>query len=229
MRWVESVTTYLGMSWVELLATLFGLACVALYVVQNVWSWPTGLVQVCLYVWVFYQARLYSDVLLQLVYIVLQLYGWYHWARGGPGKDEELPISRLTRSGWVIWVAVAAGGTLALGFVMRRYTDAALPYWDAAIAAMSLVAQYLIARKVLENWLLWWAVDVLGVGVYFAKGLYPTTVLYAVFLGMAIAGWLAWRRSYRMQQTNPPRPRGFEVVVASSSANSSHPTADTSS
>jgi nicotinamide mononucleotide transporter len=227
VSWYEHVTAYLGMSWVELLATLFGLACVALYVVQNVWSWPTGLVQVCLYVWVFFQARLYSDALLQLVYIVLQLYGWYHWVRGRPGNDQELPISRLTRSGWVLWLTVAAGGALGLGYVMHRYTDAALPYWDALIVALSLAAQYLIARKVLENWILWWAVDVLGVGVYFAKGLYLTTALYAVFLGMAIAGWLAWRRSYRMQPIRTPD--GLEAVVASSSASSSHPTAGTSS
>lgn len=186
------------MSVIEWVATIFGLLCVGLYVRQNVWSWPTGLVQVVLFAWVFYKAKLYSDVLLHLVYVVLQIYGWYQWTRGGT-KEDRLPLSRLNASGVAVALGTAAGGTLALGYVMSRYTDASLPYWDAGIAAISLVAQYLIARKVLENWLLWIVVDVLAIGVYWAKGLHVTTVLYAVFLCMATAGWFAWRKSYRQQ------------------------------
>lgn len=225
MNLFELLTTRLGMTAVELVATLFGLACVALYVVQSIWSWPTGLVQVCLFAWVFYHAQLYSDFLLHLVYIALQLYGWYHWLRGAPRDAETLPITRLAPPAGLAWIAVAASGTAVLGFVMGRYTDAALPYWDAAIAALSLVAQYLLARKVLENWLLWVVVDVIAIGVYLAKGLYITTVLYAVFLVMAVTGYLAWRRSYFQQRLGP----GFDVGPASSSASSSPLTADTSS
>jgi nicotinamide mononucleotide transporter len=212
------------MTWIELIATLFGLACVWFYIRQSIWSWPTGLVQVCLYVWIFFQARLYSDFLLQLVYVVLQLYGWYYWLRGSGKQAGEVPVVRLARAAAVAWLGVAVVGTAILGFVMRRYTNAALPYWDAAITVLSLIAQALLARKVLENWPIWVTVDVLAIGVYLAKGLYITTGLYAVFLGMAIAGWIAWQRSYRIASA-----KGFDGAAASSSASSSPLTAGTSS
>jgi nicotinamide mononucleotide transporter len=140
----------------------------------------------------------------------LQVYGWHHWLRGGGrngGADDELPITRLTPLGMAAWALAGAVGAAALGAVIRRYTDAALPYWDAAITVLSLVAQVLLARKVLENWLFWIGVDVLAVGVYAAKKLYPTTGLYAVFLVMAIAGWMAWRKEFR-RNLMPPSAAG---------------------
>jgi len=197
------------MSITEWVAVAFGLACVALTIYQNIWCWPTGLVQVILYVGIFYQARLYSDVLLQLVYIVLQIYGWYHWVRGGP-RDSTLAISRLTPTSFSMWFLVSAIATGCLGFVMRRYTGAALPYWDATITILSLVAQYLLSRKTLENWLFWIAVDVLGIGVYASKHLIATSGLYGVFLVMAICGWLAWKKSFKAQAPVP----GFDAVAA---------------
>lgn len=205
---------------VELVATIFGIACVWLYVRQSVWSWPVGLVQVGLYLWVFFNARLYSDVLLHLVYVVLQVYGWYCWARPVV-QAEPRPVTRLAARGWVTWGVAAAAGSLLLGFVMHRFTDAALPYPDAAIAGFSLVAQYLLARKILENWLIWIGVDLLAIGVYAAKGLYLTTGLYAVFLIMAYMGWTAWNKSYIR---NPSAAAG-----GSSSASSSRRLVGTSS
>jgi nicotinamide mononucleotide transporter len=216
-------------STIELVATAFGLACVWLYVRQSIWSWPAGLVQVVLFAWVFYQARLYSDFLLHLVYIVLQIYGWHHWAaRGAP--LPHLPIARLTPQRCAMWGAIALLGSLALGGTMHRFADASLPYWDASIAAMSLVAQYLLARKILENWLLWIAVDIVAIGVYLAKGLYVTSGLYAVFLCMATAGWMAWLTSYRRQTTvGVPHPGTSEAAAGSPSANSCPRTAGISS
>ena len=131
------------MSAIELSATLFGLACVWLTISRSIWCWPTGLVQVVLYVWIFYRAKLYSDVGLQVVYIVLQAYGWHHWLRGrsrGDSSVAELPITRLTPIALAVWAAAAAAGTVVLGRVMNRYTDAALAYWDAAITALRAVS-----------------------------------------------------------------------------------------
>ena len=130
------------MTAIEVVATLFGLACVWLTIRRSIWCWPTGLVQVVLYVWIFYRAKLYSDVGLQVVYTFLQLYGWHHWLRGGArngGADGQLPVTRLTPAGLASWAVAGLAGTAALGAVMRRYTDAALPYWDAAITALSLL------------------------------------------------------------------------------------------
>ena len=220
------------MTTLEIIATLFGLACVALTIRRNIWCWPTGLVQVVLYAWIFYRAKLYSDALLQVVYVALGVYGWYYWLRGGP-RDDGPPIRRLGVPGWAYSLLAGALGAAALGTVMARYTDAALPYPDAAVVSLSLVAQFLLSRKVLENWPFWAVVDVLAIGVYAAKGLYVTTVLYAVFLVMAVCGWYAWSRTYRRQQgqaDQTPTPTDAPVAAAaSSSASSCPPTGATSS
>jgi nicotinamide mononucleotide transporter len=178
----------------EATAVIFGVACVWLTVRQNIWCWPTGLVQVVLYIFIFYEAKLYSDVLLQVVYVGLQLYGWHHWLRGGR-PDSPLVVTSAGVTGSATWIIVGLVGALGLGLGMSRYTDAALPYWDAAIASLSLVAQYLLARKVLQSWLFWIVVDVIAIGVYAAKALYLTTGLYLLFLGLATLGYFEWKRT----------------------------------
>lgn len=182
------------MSHLELIAAVFGLACVWLVVRQNIWCWPMGLVQVALYVAIFYDARLYADMGLHVIYIFLQLYGWQHWLRGGP-RENTLPVTRLPWQANLAWALSIAAGAGSLGLALDHNTNADLPYWDSAIVAMSLAAQYLLARKVLENWAWWIAVDVLGIGVYAYKELYYTAGLYAVFLGLSVWGWFAWRKS----------------------------------
>lgn len=218
------------MTLIELIATVCGVICVYLTIRQSVWCWPVGLVQVTLFVWVFYRAKLYSDVILHIVYIGLGVYGWYHWLRGGSSRrlaaGTVLPITRIGAASGAAWLLAAAAATTGWGHLMRRYTDASLPFWDAAIAVLSLVAQFLLGRKVLENWLFWIAVDVLAVGVYAAKELYLTAGLYGLFLVMAVLGWLQWRKSFRLQATglgdSAPAP-------GSSSENSFRLTAGTSS
>jgi nicotinamide mononucleotide transporter len=182
------------MNWLEVVAVVFGLACVALTVRQNVWCWPTGLVQVALYVFIFYQARLYSDLLLHIFYIGLQIYGWYHWTRGRR-NEAALPVSTLTRRMLLLACLGAVAGAIGWGGAMAHCTDAAAPYADAFVASASLVAQYLLARKKLENWYFWIVVDVVAIAVYWSRELRLTAGLYAVFLGLCIAGLVAWRRS----------------------------------
>lgn len=183
---------------VELVAAAIGLVAVWLVVREHVWSWPIGAVQVALYIFIFAEARLYADAGLQVIYLVLQFYGWHEWLHGGAHHDR-LTVSRASSVTMAVSMVVGATGTLALGFFLARYTNQALPYWDSGIAAFSLVAQWMLAKKILQNWLLWFAIDVVAVGVYLSRGLYPTTVLYAVYLGLAVAGWRAWNRSMRAQ------------------------------
>jgi nicotinamide mononucleotide transporter len=186
-------------STIEIIAAAFGLIAVALNVRQHILCWPTGLVQVALYVVVFWEAKLYSDLVLHLVYVVLQLYGWYHWLHGGANQG---PL-RTSAIGWrrsAAWMGVALVGTLAWGGLMARYTDAAVPYPDAFILAASLVAQWLMVEKVVESWAFWLIIDVVAVWVYWQKGLYPTVALYAVFLGLATAGWVTWQRALVREQ-----------------------------
>ena len=184
------------MSALEVVAVIFGLLCVTLVVRQSIWCWPTGLIQVSLYLVIFYQVKLYSDVILQVFYIAMNIYGWYYWLHGGR-KREPLPVTRLSLPANAGWIGVTAAGTGLWGLAMAHWTDAALPYGDAFTTVASLVAQWLMARKRIENWLFWIAVDIAAVGIYWYKGLYLTSGLYAVFLGLCIAGWISWKRDLR--------------------------------
>ena len=186
------------MTLIEAIAVVFGLICVWLTVKQNIWCWPTGLIQVLLFIVIFYQAKLYSDMILHVVYVFMQIYGWYFWLHGR-AKHSKLPVSRLTVFPFSIWITVCIAGTFVWGWLMKSYTDASVPYPDAFTTVTSLVAQWLMARKKLESWLFWLAVDVVAVGVYFYKQLYLTTGLYAVFLVLATIGFFAWRQTMKKE------------------------------
>jgi nicotinamide mononucleotide transporter len=183
----------------EIIGATLGLISVWLTVRQNIWCWPTGLVMVALYAVVFFQAKLYADAGLQFVYIGLQIYGWYEWLYGGKDRGQ-LDVARITlRLGLVLGV-VAVVATALMGYGLATRTDAALPYWDSTATVLSLVAQWMLARKLIESWFVWIAVDLLSIGIYMAKGLYPTTVLYAAFLVLAALGWIEWRKTLRSLQ-----------------------------
>ncbi|WP_413174916.1 nicotinamide riboside transporter PnuC [Anabaena azotica] len=184
------------MSAIEIIAAIFGLVSVWLTVKENIWCWPTGLVMVFLYIFVFYEARLYSDVILQVIYIFLQIYGWYAWLYGGK-DDTPLSVTRISKQGILVWSGVALIGTFTLGYIMNVYTNAALPYPDASITILSLIAQWLMAKKILESWIIWIMVDAIALGVYTVKHLYPTTGLYTVFLVLAALGYKEWQKAYR--------------------------------
>ena len=182
------------MSTLELAAALVGAISVWLSVRQHIWSWPTAIVNVVLYAVVFFQAKLYADMGLQVIYAVLSVYGWYEWLYGGAGRTA-LRVTRTGARRGALLACIAAVGSALLGVVLHHETDAALPYMDAFLSSTSLVAQWMMTRKLLENWAVWIFVDVLYVGMFVYKGLYLTAGLYAVFLGLAVKGYLDWRAS----------------------------------
>ena len=191
------------MSSIEIVAAVFGVISVFLSVRQNIWSWPTAIVNVGLYIVVFYESKLYADTGLQVVYVVLNAYGWYHWLYGGKNRTE-LPVSRTSARLWLLLVTLGAVGTALIGTLLSRKTDAALPYIDAMTTSTSLVAQWMMTRKLLENWAIWVAVDVVYIGMYIYKSLYVTAVLYLIFLILSAMGFMQWRRSLRERETASP-------------------------
>lgn len=182
------------MSALEIAAALFGVVSVWLSTRQNIWSWPTAIVNVGLYTVVFFQSRLYADMGLQVIYLVLSIYGWYEWLYGGE-RRTPLRVSRASRRLLLVLLVLNVVTWVALASALHRYTNAVLPWLDSLLTTTSLVAQFMMTRKILENWLVWIAVDVAYVPMFIARGLYPTAALYAVFLVLAVVGYRDWRRS----------------------------------
>jgi nicotinamide mononucleotide transporter len=160
---------------------------------QNIWSWPTAIVNVALYTIVFYNGRLYGQMGLQTIYLVLSIYGWYQWLHGGD-QHTELRVSRASRRLLALLAGLNLVAWLALAAILRK-TDAALPWLDALLTTTSLVAQWMMTRKILENWILWIAVDIVYVPMFLSQRLYATALLYAAFLVLAVMGFVEWRRS----------------------------------
>ena len=183
-----------GVNPLEALATLAGLANIVLLVRRNVWNYPFGLLMVAIYAWIFSQARLYSDALLQGFFFVVQVYGWWAWARVG-GTDHPVAVTRLTGPARIAWALGILLLSALWGLGMARGTNAAFPWWDAAIAVSSVAAQILLARRCIENWWLWIGVDVAAIGLYSAKGLLLTAGLYGIFLVLSGVGLVQWRRA----------------------------------
>lgn len=182
------------MSPLEWSAALVSALSVYLGVRQHIWVWPTGLVGVALYAVVFYDSKLYADMGLQVFYVAAQVYGWWAWLHGGQG-GSALSVTRTPRAWLSGFFVGGAALSFALGLALHTYTDAALPYLDSTLSAYSVVAQWQMTRKWVESWLVWIAVDVVYIGLFLVKQLYPTAVLYAVFLVLATLGWREWRRS----------------------------------
>jgi nicotinamide mononucleotide transporter len=180
------------MSGLELFAAALGVIAVWLTVKQNPWCWPIGLVMVLLYSWIFFEVKLYSDMLLQVIYAALQLYGWWQWTRGGQSEHGR-EVTSLDNRSIFLGLAIGAFTGLLLGAAMAHWTDAAQPWLDAALTTFSLVAQLWMAQKRVQCWPLWIAVDVIFVGLFVYKDLYLTAALYALFTLLAVQGWREWR------------------------------------
>lgn len=179
---------------IELVAVVVTLAAVYLTTRQIIWCWPLGMVSVTLYALVFYNAKLYADMGLQALYFGLAIYGWWAWLRGSEDHGK-LEVSMTSNRAKIMLATIGALAGILLGSALSRLTDASLPFMDSILTSFSIVAQWMQTRKLLESWLVWLAVDVFYVGMFLYKGLYPTAGLYAVFLFLAVLGFVEWRRS----------------------------------
>jgi len=183
-------------STLEIIAFVLGLINVGLVVRRSIWNYPFALVMVALYARIFYDAKLYSDALLQFFFFAVNLYGWWAWSRAARSSGA-IRVERLgagARLGWAAGTAIAIALWASL---VQRHTDAALPWWDASVAIISVAAQIMQSRRLIESWVLWIGVDLLAIGLYAAKGLWLTAVLYLVFLVLAVCGLVDWRRALR--------------------------------
>lgn len=179
-------------TWLEILAFITGVWCVWLVARRRVLNFPIGIINVSLFVVLFAGVGLYADMALQFVYIGLGFAGWYWWLRGGYEK-AELEIRRMGRAHGAVMALVLVVITAAVYLLLTRHTDSTVPGPDAATTALSLVAQYMLSRKLLQNWYVWIAADLIYIPLYAYKGLYLTSALYCIFLALCIYGLIQWR------------------------------------
>lgn len=181
--------------WFEFAGFVTGVVGVYLVAVEHMINWPVGLINVSIYGWVFYTSNLLADMSLQVFFFVLGVWGWIQWATGGDGGGE-LAISRIRSAGWATLVIAWVVGT-AIYFPIIRHFNGAAPFIDSSLTVGSIIAQFLLNAKKLENWILWIIVDVVYIPLYISRNLIATALLYTLLLGLAIAGLVGWTRTYK--------------------------------
>jgi nicotinamide mononucleotide transporter len=195
---MEGLLAYLRAHALELLGFGTGAACVWLIARQNIWNWPLGLANNLLFMVLFTRSGLYADVGLQAFYIVIGIYGWWHWLHGG--RDHgALRVSRTPPREALLAGALTALGIAVMVLALRRFTNSTVPVLDATVTGLSVAAQVLMARKRLENWWVWIVANLLSIGLLAYKHLYITAGLYAVFLAICVLGLVEWTRSWRKE------------------------------
>jgi nicotinamide mononucleotide transporter len=194
MAWFMMLATMIIGNGLEVAAVLLGIANIILLVRRNIWNFPVGMLMVLLYFEIFREARLYSDMLLQIFFLIVQAWGWIAWHRAG-GMDGPIAVQRLSNAERAAWVGGTIIATVIWGWGMHRYTDAAAPWWDAAVAMGSIAAQILLTRRAIENWIGWIIVDAFAISLYANRGLGLTAGLYVLFLILSIAGLAQWLKA----------------------------------
>jgi len=177
----------------ELLGFITGALCVWMVARQNIWNWPLGILNNLFFLLLFWTTGLYADSGLQIVYILLAIYGWWSWLHGGEAR-AALRVSLTARRTWSWLLPATVAGTAAIYMLLSRATDSTVPAWDALTTALSLAATYGQCRKLLESWWFWILADIIYIPLYVYKGLWLTGLLYVVFLILCIQGLRAWRR-----------------------------------
>ncbi len=190
-----------------LIAFVSGILAVVYLIKENIWTWPFGILYTIISLFVFYESRLYGDLILHFFFLVLNVYGWLHWVKGKNSNEDELPVTRLKLKPALLYLGVSV--LLILGFAqflmqLPVWFDGigppSLPYWDSTTSMLSVTAMWLTARKRIDNWYYWFLIDVLAAGIYFYKELYFYSILYLIYIVMAVAGYRAWRKSLHLNK-----------------------------
>jgi len=182
----------------EIASNAFNLISVLLARRNNAWTWPVGIVACVLFGVLFFHVKLYADVSLQVFFVLTSAYGLWQWKRGGEQKSGLL-ITRLEARTFLGLLELAAVSTGLYGAALHYWTDASFPFVDSIVLMLSILAQFLLMARKIENWLVWTLVNIVAVPLYASKALYLTSGLYAVFLANAIWGWFSWRKLMKTQ------------------------------
>ena len=182
------------MSPLEIVGTLFGFANIVLLIRRSVWNFPAAMVMVSCIAVVLFEAKLYAEAGLQVFFFVVNVYGWWLWARAG-GMQHAVQVGWMGWPARIGWLAATAAVSLALGLALSRFTDAALPMADSAVAGMSISAQLLLSFRRIENWILWIVIDLVSIWLFISRDLSLLAVLYVAFLVLSVLGLREWQKA----------------------------------
>lgn len=191
---MEVTINWITTNWFELTAALLGLISIVLQIKQNAWYWAISIAMVSMYIAVYIDYRLYADMLLQIYYLIMSLYGWWSWKFGGSSNSKSLKVSKTPVQFWPLIIFVSMLMFVLLGLFMSHFTNSDVPWVDSLVTAISFTATWMLARKKIENWILWIIADSISIGLYYYKGMYPTLVLFIVLTILAFVGYHQWKK-----------------------------------
>lgn len=198
----------LALDWInhnyfELIAAGLGFVAIFLQIKQNVWYWLVSIIMVSMYIYIYIDAKLYADMSLQVYYLVISFYGWYLWLFGINKNHQhmDLPVSTTSTEMMRLLAIVCIGLFFLISWILVRFTNSDLPYWDAFTTALSFVATWMLARKKIENWLIWIVVDAVSTVMYIYKALYPTAVLFLFLTALAFVGYRSWKKDLNISSS----------------------------
>lgn len=192
---MNQIIGWLSENYIEILGAILGFLYIIFSIRQNILTWLTGLITSALYIYVFFKSKFYADMALQVYYVAISIYGWYHWVKGtSDNRTDNLPVTRLDLKTGLPLAAISIVLYGTIFFILKNFTDSPVPHGDALTTALSIVATWMLARKILEHWLIWIFVDALSMGLYIYKSLWPTVILFFVYTVMAFIGYIEWKK-----------------------------------
>ncbi len=182
-------------NYIEILGVITSLIYLYFSVRQIIWLWPFGILSSALFILIFFNSKFYADMGLQVYYLGVSVYGWFYWSRGKSSDQSRRPVSRISGKLGIVLSGAFLVCLLVIVFILKSYTDSDVPWGDSFTTAASIIATWMLARKILEHWLVWILVDGVAAGLYIYKGLYPTTFLYILYSIISVTGFIQWKRS----------------------------------
>ncbi|HZH73780.1 MAG TPA: nicotinamide riboside transporter PnuC [Mariniphaga sp.] len=199
---LDPFTTWVWENIIEISGALLGILYIGFSIRQHIFTWPTGLLTSLLYTIIFFRSGFYADMGLQVYYVVISIYGWYYWLRGGKknnDEDKHAPILRLSKRVLIASLILTAFIYLFIVVILINFTDSTVPYMDSLTTALSITATWMLAKKYIEHWLIWIFVDLVSAGLYIYKNLWPTVILFVVYTVMAYVGYKEWEKELSKQ------------------------------
>jgi len=191
------IIEWLFNNYIEILGVIASLVYLYFSVRQNIWTWPFGIIASLLYVLVFFEAGFYADMSLQVYYFFISIYGWYFWVYGKKKGENKLRVGSLRRKEWIVYIFLTLILTFVAGYFLKKISGSLLPYLDAFTTSASILATWMLARKIIDTWLFWIVIDMVSIGMYIYKGLYPTIILFVVYTIMAVIGYYQWKKDLK--------------------------------